>query len=201
MNETIKKIIDTEWEMFQNVNNVGGRASCQDDRETFYIMRESQYENWSEEMIAIYDGFLAACAASGRNIVTEKYARMMAYTDREYYDRCLKPYLAPVPAACLPLIDEIVAQMTEWEEALAAKYPRLSQNSRPIRAEADKYGFTSMETYARGELATYPLSLLEAYRRHVTALKDSGQSLAENILATMVRLYDYVSIEEAEARG
>lgn len=45
MNEKIQKIIDIEWEMFQQVDNIGGRADCQDDKETFYIMRRSQYED------------------------------------------------------------------------------------------------------------------------------------------------------------
>ena len=60
MNEKIQKIIDIEWEMFQQVDNIGGRADCQDDKETFYIMRRSQYENWSGEMIDI----LTICPAA-----------------------------------------------------------------------------------------------------------------------------------------
>lgn len=35
----IEKIIELEWNQFQAVHNEGGRASCQDDRETFDIMR------------------------------------------------------------------------------------------------------------------------------------------------------------------
>mgnify|MGYP001049934862 FL=1 len=34
--EKIEKLIQMEWEDFQKVNNEGGRASCQDDPETFY---------------------------------------------------------------------------------------------------------------------------------------------------------------------
>ena len=45
--------------MFQNVDNLGGRADCQDDFETFYIMRRSQYDNWTEEMVRVYGDFAA----------------------------------------------------------------------------------------------------------------------------------------------
>ncbi|MDY2738998.1 MAG: DUF4125 family protein [Acidaminococcus sp.] len=35
----IQRIIEREWTLFDEVHNIGGRASCQDDRETFFIMR------------------------------------------------------------------------------------------------------------------------------------------------------------------
>ena len=88
--------------------------------------------------------------------------------------------------------------MMTWEEALAARYPHLAGSSRPIRSDQDKYGFTSMETYARGELETYPRELLLAYLCHIDVLLARGQSMSENILSTMTGLYGYDSIEEAE---
>ena len=76
----IEEIIKIEWQMFQNVDNLGGRADCQDDFETFYIMRRSQYDNWTEEMVRVYGDFAAKSLKEGRNLISEKYARMMAYT-------------------------------------------------------------------------------------------------------------------------
>ena len=38
--EILEAIIQLEWNMFQKVRNTGGRAGCQDDWETFYIMRK-----------------------------------------------------------------------------------------------------------------------------------------------------------------
>ena len=52
----IEEIIKTEWDMFQHVNNIGGRASCQDDWETFHIMRTSQYENWTDDLLIHISG-------------------------------------------------------------------------------------------------------------------------------------------------
>ena len=50
----IDEVIEREWEQFQYVQNEGGRASCQDDHETFVIMRKSQFMNWTQELLESY---------------------------------------------------------------------------------------------------------------------------------------------------
>ena len=81
MQTMIETIIEIEWEMFQHTENMGGRASCQDDFETFYIMRGSQYANWTDEMRECWLSFLKQSQAEGRNLVAEKYGRMMQFTN------------------------------------------------------------------------------------------------------------------------
>lgn len=196
--QKIEQIISMEWDMFQEVQNIGGRASCQDDWETFQIMRLSQYENWSAAMTDCWLSFLKGCKAEGRNIVTEKYARMMEYTDTAYYDKFLKAAMPAVPAENYRIINEIVPQLVDWEQDFARRYPKLAGRSRPVTEEGDATGFTSMETYARGELLTYPKELLQLYLAHVKALAAEGKSLSVMIEDTMVKLYGYQSIEEAE---
>ncbi|MCB6367326.1 DUF4125 family protein, partial [Intestinibacillus massiliensis] len=39
--DLINSIIEAEWKMFDQVQNQGGRAGCQDDEWTFYAMRYS----------------------------------------------------------------------------------------------------------------------------------------------------------------
>lgn len=195
----IETVIEKEWGMFQQTDNIGGRAACQDDFETFYIMRTSQYENWSGEMLACWLDFVQRCEKEGRNLVTEKYARMMRFTDPQYYDRYLAPALPPVPQACFRLINAIVPQLIAWEQEYAARYPKLAGAGRPVTSDGDACGFTSMETYARGEMETYPLELLQLYAVYVDRLKAEGKSLSVMIQQTMVELYGYESIDEAEA--
>ena len=195
----IEQIIDMEWDMFQHTENIGGRASCQDDFETFYIMRRTQYESWREDMVALYLDFAAACQRDGRNLVMEKYANMMQYTDLHYYNKHLKPYLPETPAASWPLINKIVKAMIAWELEFAELYPKLAGASRPITSDYDKYGFTSLETYASGELETYPVELLKLYADYVDELQASGKSLSLLNQEVMVKLYGYDSIEAAEA--
>ena len=48
---TVEGIVDIEWTMFDQVHNIGGRASCQEDPRTFFIMRSSQLRAWSPDML------------------------------------------------------------------------------------------------------------------------------------------------------
>lgn len=50
--KVIDKIIDLEFEAFDKVQNVGGRAECQNNFPMFYIMRKSQYLTWTNEMLS-----------------------------------------------------------------------------------------------------------------------------------------------------
>lgn len=195
----VESIINLEWDMFQKVKNIGGRAGCQDDRETFTIMRRSQYENWTDEMLRCYYSYAASCEENGRNLLTEKYGRMMEYTDPRYYQEYVADRMPYVPEKNYRLIDEIVAAMVGWGEELAERYPKLAGAGRPVTAQGDSTGCTSQETYERGELATYPTELLELYAAYLRELKAQGKSLAVMIQETMVRLYGYKTLEEAEA--
>ena len=195
----IESIISLEWDMFQKVKNIGGRAGCQDDHETFTIMRRSQYENWTDEMLLSYYTYALSCVENGRNLVTEKYARMMEYTDPHYYKEHIEDYLPYVPDKNRRLINEIVEIMVAWGEELAKQYPKLSSAGRPITAAGDSADCTSQETYERGELATYPTDLLELYAAYLKELRAQGKSLAVMIQETMAGLYGYKSIGEAEA--
>lgn len=194
----IERIIDIEWQMFQKVENIGGRASCQDDFETFYIMRFSQYGSWTDEMVDYYLDFAEDSLLQGRNLVNEKYARMMEFTDPEYYHQVLEPYFPPVNDECLALIDKIVEAMITWEIEFSKLYPKLSAAGRPITSDGDASGFTSLETYARGELTTYPVELLRLYTKYVDILHSEGKSLSLIIQEILVGLYGYDTIKEAE---
>ena len=88
MDEKKKKLIDEivrrEWEMFQNVNNEGGRASCQDDWPTFHVMREAQYAPWPQDLLSRFLLDLVNAKLEGRNLVMEKYAYMMEFTEPDF---------------------------------------------------------------------------------------------------------------------
>ena len=152
--ELMSEIIKLEWDMFSHVSNVGGPASCQMRPDTFKIMRKSQAATWSDELLASYLEDLKTATREGRNIMTEKYARMMESTFPEEY-RKLAASLPPVDKETLQKMEEIVAINVGWKAELFDRYPRLSGKGRPLRTSEDSTGETSFETYLRGELKTY----------------------------------------------
>lgn len=85
--DLVARIVEIEWKMFQNVPNIGGRAACQEDLNTFEIMRSSQAMSWSEAALESYLGDLTEAEKNGRNLPAEKYARMMKSTSPLEYAR------------------------------------------------------------------------------------------------------------------
>lgn len=193
-------IIGLEWTMFQKVNNIGGRAGCQDDWETFHIMRESQFSAWNDFMLKSYHKDLKDAEQSGRNLIMEKYAYMMESTDPVYYRNELEPKLPHIDGETMNIIEEIVWYMVDCEKEIASKYPKLAQTGRPLQTADDNSGFTSVETYARGELKTYSKETLGHYLDFVRINRAKGINLALKVQDTMVKLYGYTSIEDAERK-
>lgn len=190
-------IVDMEWEFFDAVQNIGGRAVCQDDPRTFRIMRESQLHAWNKETLKSYLTDLLRAKNEGRNPLAEKYGYMMAYTSPAEY-ASLKGGLPPVPARKRKLIDELVSIQVTWQKTLADTYPKLTGQGRPLRSAEDTPDDTSFETYLRGELATYSEQTLRQFLSYCKALKKQNRNLCRNILEYTVRQYGYVSLEQAE---
>ncbi len=197
MNETTIQIIDTEWAMFDAVDNIGGRAGCQDDRETFVLMRASQLDAWTEELRRSYLDDLREAKAESRNPLSEKYGYMMERTDPEGY-AAIAPSLPPRSPEKLALIAQITPIQVKWRFELGHKYPVLSGRGRSADRDADSLYATSFETYLLGELSTYSEQTLTLYLDYVLALDAQGKSLNEMILENTTRLYGYPSPEAAE---
>ena len=86
----------------------------------------------------------------------------------------------------------------EWQEALAAKYPYVAGQGRPIRSTDDNKYVTSFESYNRGELATYSLKTLGLLEQHYLLMAAAGDNPAEAVLRNTIERYGYKSIERAE---
>lgn len=195
--ELVEKIAGLEFEAFDKVENVGGRADCQNDWATFSIMRKSQYLTWNRNMLLQYYYDFQREYCRGHNLITEKYGRMMESTAPEEYERIKSqfPVLSPEKKA---IIEEIVKLQVEWMDVFAAKYPHLADNARSIHSEEDHLYNTSYETYLRGEISTYSDKMLELYGRYVVEHAMQGRNLAHDIMTNNVHLYGYKDLEAAE---
>lgn len=197
--EVIVQILQLEWTMFTGVQNVGGTAGCQNDSDTFTIMRGSQAMTWPAELLASYHADLVAAVQAGRNLMTEKYARMMESTHPEEF-AAIAPALPALDPVARGQIDEIVAINVGWEQELAGKHPRLGARGRPLRTCDDTPHATSFETYMRGELQTYSPGTIALYHAHTLNQLAAGINGAELVMQNMIEAYGYTSIAEANAR-
>lgn len=192
----IAAIIEAEWQMFDKVQNEGGRAACQNDARTFAIMRYSQFAPLPQDVLESYRDDLEQAAQVGRNLLAEKYAYMMEYTDPATFDRTLRDHLPAVSAYNQELCARIANRLIRDEQQFAARYPALHAQGRPTEgAQADD---VSVHVYALGELKTYSERTLERYDAWLRAHPEENISI--NVHRVMVQLYGYDSLEAAEAR-
>ena len=197
--ELVDKIVKVEWEAFDKVQNEGGRASCQNDWNTFSIMRKSQYMTWPEKLLAMFLEYFTACYEQGRNLITEKYGRMEESTAPEAYAK-IKDAFPALSEERIALQEGIIAIQVSWMEEFAAKYPNMAGNARSIHTSEDNYGNTSYETYLRGEISTYSEALIFAYGQFIAKLAQEGKNLAYETMNCTAKLYGYRDVDEAERK-
>ncbi len=192
----IERVVELEWEMFQKVENIGGKASCQEDPGTFQIMRAGQFASWSKAALESYLVDLEEAKKRKRNLISEKYGRMMKSTAPVDYAR-IEHLLTPLDSEVLNLIAKIVSIVLEWEEELLKKYPYILKKGRPLYASMDTPLGASLETYLRGELSTYSKRTLKLYYEHLVDEKSQNVNGSEITLNFMVKKYGYLSLEQA----
>jgi hypothetical protein len=196
--ETLEEILGREWEMFQEVRGLDGPAPCQQDRKTFDIMRASQVRSWDQETARSYLDDLERARANGRNLMTEKYARMMEYTS-PCECRGIGSILPDLDEGTAHIVESLTASSVRWMELAAAEYPNVAARGRPIHSYEDGTFTTSFETYTRGELATYSRRTLQLLEEHFAAMAARGENPAVAVLRHTVEGYGYASLERAEA--
>lgn len=197
--EVTEQIVALEWRQFQQVQNEGGRADCQEDPETFRIMRKSQFLAWTQEALDSYLEDLREAEEKHWNLLTEKYARMMESTAPERYAE-FERWMPRRTEKRIWMQEELIRKKLRWEEEFAKEYPNLAGRGRLLYTSQDTPWATSFETYARGELGTYSDRTIELLKEMYGQMVKRGENLSYKIMENMVGFYGYQSLEEAEER-
>jgi hypothetical protein len=171
--ELTKSIIEIELDMFEHVRT-NEPSLCKDRPETFKTMRRITHYSLSKETLESYLEDLQRAKAAGRNLLTEKYARM---------DNKIPPLKTN------PTIKNIVKIEERWMKELSEKYPH---------AFKDESGF---KVYLSSELETYSDNTLGLYFGDVSRAEEEGRNLAEERYNMLFQQIGYGSIAEVESKA
>ena len=197
--DLVEEVIRREWDQFQRTENAGGRASCQGNWPMFHQMRASQFMTWPEDLLRSYLDDLDEANRVGRNLVTEKYARMMASTAPDEYRERIEPFIPRLSDERVARQERVIAVQVAWARDFRGRYPKLGAAMRVLTTAEDTPEDTSFETYLRGELGTYSDRTMALYEAMVEDLQAAGRNLTEQTVANTVRLGGFADLEEAEA--
>ena len=197
--DLVEEVIRREWDQFQRTENEGGRASCQGNWPMFHQMRASQFMTWPEDLLRSYLDDLDEANRVGRNLVTEKYARMMASTAPDEYRERIEPFIPRLSDERVARQERVIAVQVAWARDFRGRYPKLGAAMRVLPTAEDTLEDTSFETYLRGELGTYSDRTMALYEAMVEDLQAAGRNLTEQTVANTVRLGGFADLTEAEA--
>ena len=186
--DLVEEVIRREWDQFQRTENEGGRASCQGNWPMFYQMRASQFMTWPEDLLRSYLDDLDEANRVGRNLVTEKYARMMASTAPDEYRERIEPFIPRLSDERVARQERVIAVQVAWARDFRGRYPKLGAAMRVLTTAEDTPEDTSFETYLRGELGTYSDRTMALYEAMVEDLQAAGRNLTEQTVANTVQV-------------
>lgn len=174
VDQLIARIIDLEWEMFSSVNAVEP-AACQQNPKTFRLMRWMSHSVHGAELLRSLLADLERARDEGRNLMTEKYARMENRI----------PPLKDV--AVLAMIHEIADVEDRWMKPLRQSYP-LTFHARSA----------SFHNYTVCELETCSDATVEAYYREIRGALDEKRNLLEERYCNLFDKLGYASLQQRE---
>ncbi len=195
--ELTNNILELEWDMFTNITNIGGRASCQDDRPTFMIMRKAQADIWSTNTLISYLHDLEDAVRNKMNLMAIKYAHMMKITFPEEYEK-IKDKFPPVSTRVRELAHEIMEHHSKWALEASVKYPKVFSLGRPVTAPDRGGHYPSIADYLQSELLTYSEATLELCLQDTQKAEAEGKNLSLEILKNTAESYGFESLDSME---
>jgi len=169
----IQEILQKEEAMFLAVR-ASEPSACQDRVKTFRMMRKMSHWVLPETVLESLLQDLVRAEYAGRNLMTEKYARMENKISRA------RPH---------PLIVDIVNIEAQWQEGLKKRYPLTFKGQ---GAGGDIYFACELETYSHETVELY-------YGALILALSET-RNLVEERYTYLFSQLGYDSIDEMEKK-
>jgi hypothetical protein len=152
--EVLNAIVDLETEMYRSLNT--DPPITEEKVPPFRLMRWMTYSVLSDATQSSWMRDLCAAKASGRNVLTEKYALM---------DNAIKHFNSN------PLIQKIVDAEVAWMDHLHERYPHTIKRE-PKNVEM-------FQRYALCELESWSDRSIECYYADIVAALEAGRNLCE----------------------
>ena len=179
--EKIKNIINIEWGMFQELENIGGRASCQDNYDYFVLMRESQFFAWDNELIESYYNDLKEANKYGYNLLAIKYGFMEEAIDKKHFEK-IKNNLPKINEKRINLQEAIISLQLEMLEDFKKIDENKTNNMRSFYSSYDTILDVSYETYLRGELSSYSEKTVYLYGRMLSSYSNNNGNYVKAVI-------------------
>ena len=172
-NDIVNRILDVEVKMFLRVPT-GEEPACRADIENMRLHRRGQFAGWSVGTCESYLRDLVTAEASGKNLLTLKYARM---------DNRIPPLSES------PDIPYIRDYYVDWQKLIISRYPNIMRGARDI---------TGFSNYLISELETYSDKTLELLRLDVDACRQAGGNMSLEVYESLAGQSGYASLDDME---
>ena len=201
MDQLRDEILEMEWDMFSRVNDGHPKASCQEDKGLYIALRDCQLSVWNRDVQESYLEDLKEALSQGRNLMTEKYAYMMSFTDPEYF-AAIRHLLPEVSDAKQILADRITEIQTQEYAEAAERYGKLVTLARNVGSASDEAGNVSAETYSRCELWTWSEKTLGLFFLQIEEMHEKGENYVLAVLDNSAKVYGFSGLDDmAQARS
>lgn len=192
--ELVAAVLDKEWQMTLELEGV--KENEQQEKLMFETVRGANFDAWSDDMLEAYIADLTEAELNGRNIIREKFVRMIKNSAPEEYER-QKQLLTELGEEKQNLIDRIWQKIHIETADFERAYPALSLGGRPLTAEEEN-DIPSVETYQRCELASCSMRTLELFEQYLASLEAQNESLVRLIQEKTLKAAGFESLDDAE---
>jgi hypothetical protein len=172
--EVLNAIVDLETEMYRNLKT--NPPITEDKVPPFKMMRWMTYSVLSDATLSSWMRDLCSAKASGRNVLTEKYALI---------DKFIEHFNAS------PLIPKIVDAEVAWMDELHNRYPRI--------VKREQKNVEHFHHYALCELESWSDQSLECYYADIVAAQKEGRNLCEERYNNLNKRLGHGTLAELEA--